>query len=133
MIKVYCVESVQIRSYFWSAFSCIQTEYRKIRTRNNSVFGHFITLLTVCCVIAGEPRFLPFEKRKYANFLATKLSLPGKFFLSFIKCFENCTAVLNCCFCPACFSVLFLDQLKTLGTQMGYQNSWPDRFLVTFG
>ena len=28
------VKSVQIRSYFWS-------EYRKIRTRNNSLFGHF--------------------------------------------------------------------------------------------
>ena len=32
---------VQIRSYFWSAFFRIQSEYRKIRTRNNSVFGHF--------------------------------------------------------------------------------------------
>ena len=30
----HCVKYVQIRSYFWS-------EYRKIRTRNNSVFGHF--------------------------------------------------------------------------------------------
>ena len=28
------MESAQIRSYFWS-------EYRKTRTRNNSVFGHF--------------------------------------------------------------------------------------------
>ena len=28
------VKSVQIRSYFWSVLSCI-------RTRNNSVFGHF--------------------------------------------------------------------------------------------
>ena len=44
----HCVKSVQIRSYFWSVFSCIRTEYgdlrskyRKIRTRNNSVFGHF--------------------------------------------------------------------------------------------
>ena len=37
----HCVNSVQIRSYFWSVFSCIQSEYRKIRTRNNSVFGHF--------------------------------------------------------------------------------------------
>ena len=35
------VKSVQIRSYFWSVFSCIRTEYKKIRTRNNSVFGHF--------------------------------------------------------------------------------------------
>ena len=34
-------ESVQIQSYFRSVFSYIRTEYRKIRTRNNSVFGHF--------------------------------------------------------------------------------------------
>ena len=27
--------------FFWSVFSCIRTEYRKIRTRKNSVFGHF--------------------------------------------------------------------------------------------
>ena len=39
--RVHCVKSVQIRSYFWSIFSCIRTEYRKIRTRNNSAFGHF--------------------------------------------------------------------------------------------
>ena len=42
----HCVKSVQIRSYFWSVFSLIRTEYeeseyRKIRTKNNSVFGHF--------------------------------------------------------------------------------------------
>ena len=37
----HCLKSVQIRSYFWSVFSCIRTEYRKIRNRNNSVFGHF--------------------------------------------------------------------------------------------
>ena len=36
-----CVKSVQTQSYFWSVFSCIWTECRKIRTRNNSVFGHF--------------------------------------------------------------------------------------------
>ena len=35
------MKSGQIRSYFWSVFSCIRTEYRKIRTRNNSAFGHF--------------------------------------------------------------------------------------------
>ena len=44
---LHCVKSVQIRSFFWSAFSCIRTEYensskyRKIRTRKNSVFGYF--------------------------------------------------------------------------------------------
>ena len=35
------VTSVQIRSFFWSVFSCIQTEYRKIQTRKNFIFGHF--------------------------------------------------------------------------------------------
>ena len=33
-------EKCPIRSSFWSLFSCIQTEYRKKRTRNNSVFRH---------------------------------------------------------------------------------------------
>ena len=37
----HCVKSVQIRSYFGSVFFCIGTEYRKILTRYNSVFGHF--------------------------------------------------------------------------------------------
>ena len=37
----HCVKSVQIRSFFWSVFSCIRTEYRKIRIRKNSLFGHF--------------------------------------------------------------------------------------------
>ena len=52
--NVHCVKSVQIRSFFWSLFSCIRTEYgellvnlrieseyKKMRTRNNSAFGHF--------------------------------------------------------------------------------------------
>ena len=35
------LKSVQIRSYFWSVFSCIQSGYRKIRTTNISASGHF--------------------------------------------------------------------------------------------
>ena len=48
----HCVKSVQIRSFFWSIFYRIRTEFGetlrislhsfgKIRTRKNSVFGHF--------------------------------------------------------------------------------------------
>ena len=37
----FCVKSVQIRGYFWSVFSCLQIEYRKIQTRNKFVFEHF--------------------------------------------------------------------------------------------
>ena len=38
---VHFVKTVQIRKIFWSVFSCIQSKYRKIRTRKNCVFGHF--------------------------------------------------------------------------------------------
>ena len=38
---MHCAKCAQIRSFFLSVFSCIRTEYRKIRTRKNSVFGHF--------------------------------------------------------------------------------------------
>ena len=56
IISKHCVKSVQIRSFFWSAhshvrteyvsliwfvFCCIQSEYSKIKARENSVFGHF--------------------------------------------------------------------------------------------
>ena len=40
-ICIHWMKSIQIRSFFWSVFSRIQSEYRKIRTRKNSVFGHF--------------------------------------------------------------------------------------------
>ena len=36
-----CMKIVQKRSFFWFVFSCIQSEYRKIQTTKNSVFGQF--------------------------------------------------------------------------------------------
>ena len=35
-LRFHCVKSVQIRSFFWSVFSCI-------RTRRNSVFCYYVT------------------------------------------------------------------------------------------
>ena len=50
-MKTRCLKSVQIRSFFWSVFSYIQSKYRKMRTRKYSVFGYFslsdIILMTV--------------------------------------------------------------------------------------
>ena len=50
--KAHCVKSVQIRSYFWSVFSCI-------RTRNNSVFGHFLRSgkLDICNIKLRQANF----------------------------------------------------------------------------
>ena len=35
------MKSVQVRSFFWSAFPCIQYKYRKTWIRKKYVFGHF--------------------------------------------------------------------------------------------
>ena len=61
----HCVKSVQIRSFFWSAFSCIRSKYKKIWTRKYSVFGHFsrsVMLIMHRCVTnnAGQ-RYLTIE------------------------------------------------------------------------
>ena len=33
-INCHCVKSVQIRSFFWSVFSCIRTEYGDLRCKS---------------------------------------------------------------------------------------------------
>ena len=35
------MKSLPLWCFFWSVFSCTQTEYRKVRTRKKSVFGQF--------------------------------------------------------------------------------------------
>ena len=41
-VRIHCAKNVQIRSFFWSVFSHIQTGYGKTRTRKNSIFGQFL-------------------------------------------------------------------------------------------
>ena len=36
-LVIHCVKSVQIRRFFWSVFSCIQSKYRKLLTRKSSI------------------------------------------------------------------------------------------------
>ena len=54
-------ESVQMQSCFCSIFFCIRTECRKMRTRNNPVFGHFSRSekwVELCAGIKISQRFL---------------------------------------------------------------------------
>ena len=50
----HCLKSVQIRSFSWSVFFCFQSEYWKIWTIKNAVFGQFsrseryIVLYLIC-------------------------------------------------------------------------------------
>ena len=42
--RMHCVKSVQIRSYFWSVFSCIRTEYGDLQfSPNTGKYGPEIT------------------------------------------------------------------------------------------
>ena len=52
------VKSVQILNFFWSVFSCIWTEYMKIRTKNNSVFGHFMQWEKLCSNMIFEMQII---------------------------------------------------------------------------
>ena len=71
-----CMKCVQIRSFFWSVFSCIQTEYgdlqseyRKIWTRKNSV-------LDIFHAVQKQPPDVFYEKgilKNFANFTGKHL------------------------------------------------------------
>ena len=61
-VDIYCVKTVQILSDFWSIFSCIQFEYRKIQTRkhfqscsyqNNRHGALYIFLNFSCKLVCG--------------------------------------------------------------------------------
>ena len=57
------VKSVQIRRYLWS-------EYRKIRTRNNSVLGHFsrsVKALGIACIFMWHTTVVKFLIRNIFN------------------------------------------------------------------
>ena len=45
---VHCVKSVQIRTFFWSIIS-------RIRTRKNSVFGHFSSSSGIDLILTNRP------------------------------------------------------------------------------
>ena len=93
VVGLHCVKSIQIRSFLWSAFSGIRTEYGdlrslnlliqsqcgKIRTRIISVFGHFSrSALKSCLNIFSCTRLqlntakLKFFKNDYKELLLYK-------------------------------------------------------------
>ena len=112
---MYCVKSVQIPSNFWSVFSYIQSEYRKIRTRNNSVFGHFTQWWTnlnpfMLNVPILYPLFFSEKRMKQWNvsFAPINSFVPNITFLYTLKTInENYSNWLN-------FLLLLLLKLKKL-------------------
>ena len=75
-IVYHCVKSVQIRSFFWSVFSGIQT-------RKNSVYGHFPR--SVCLCFSGNMSKIrigmkvPTLSEKYFDHFNSQNNSPGNF------------------------------------------------------
>ena len=48
--RVHCVKSVQMRSFFWSVFSCIRTEYgdllcKSVVVAKNEIFNRYFSMI----------------------------------------------------------------------------------------
>ena len=68
-IGCFCVKSVQVRRFFWSAFSCI----RKIRTKKNSIFGHFPrSVLLQYDQSLGTDKSIAYLETSFENQILTK-------------------------------------------------------------
>ena len=71
------VKSTQIRTYFWS-------EYRKIRTRINFVFGHFSSSETSMAESITSMGYLDCSFKAADNNQFLQNGFPGSTFLSFL-------------------------------------------------
>ena len=79
------MKSVQIGSFFWSGFSCIQSKYRKIRTRKNSLFGNFSRSATMLKIPIMESYLRIKIKLKVWSFCATWLFCKSHSIVGIIK------------------------------------------------
>ena len=58
---IYCVKSAQIRSFFWSVYSCIRTEYRKKLDQKKLRISTLLTQWLSCtwknCIVAPSLKY----------------------------------------------------------------------------
>ena len=88
-VKLHCVKSVQIRSFFWFVFSSVLSEYRKVRTRKSSALGTFHAVLSIFHV-HGSPGYASATLKPPPAF--SKTIIFGKLDLSVILCYGKlCT------------------------------------------
>ena len=93
----YCMRSVQIRSFFWSVFSRIRTEYGEILRGLFSPIGHFPTNHnTILVILAGLFLIMLFTLlKKIINVLKfSRLHCPAGFMVS-IAITSKITSLLN--------------------------------------
>ena len=82
--NIHCVKSVEIRSFFWSVFCRIRTEYGDIRSisviriRQNPVFWHFSRSDEFESRITAMARVLPTLKRSRRRCSVRKISQNSK-------------------------------------------------------
>ena len=106
------MKSVQTQSYFWSVFPCIQSKYRKIRTRNYSIFGHFSRseeirytkhIIYICLWIFFLKMYKPYISEAATGGALLEAS-------NFIKT-ETLAQVFSCEFCEISKSTFFTEHV----------------------
>ena len=102
-----------MQSYFWSVFFCSQSEYRKMRIRNNSVFGHFSLsdMQPQCTSINDENNFWRYatdfiNKNKTVRNIYIKLKILIKLF--------TIVADFNCIFINFMFLLVVLREPQSI-------------------
>ena len=106
----YCVKSAQIRSFFWSVFSGVRTEYgkilriREIRTIKNSVFANFSR--SVCVFDLSVTKDL--EQRRKTKKICVSLRFYKQFRYSLSVDTENTSSFAGQCKFSWKFLILFV-------------------------
>ena len=92
-LRIHCVKSVQIRSDFWPAFSCIRTEYvnlrvrseyRKIQTRKTLYLDTFHAVISSVYMTSSEKwKTSYFAQRESVRIIRAKIWPKQNFWKSF--------------------------------------------------
>ena len=80
------MKSVEIRSFFWPVFSCIQSEYRKIRTRKSPYLGTFHAV-----ILDALRDLVPFVQLKNVKNAYGGVMLKVSLHRGCFSLFSNCT------------------------------------------
>ena len=88
---------------FWSVFSCIQSEYRKIRTRKNSVLRHFSRTgcISICNTLETILELKITQPNNKTGFVVLVTQIVLWFYTFFIRYEGNvgqtCAIIFACC------------------------------------
>ena len=109
------VKNVQIRNFFWCVFSCIWTEYRKIRTKKTPYLD---TFHTVYCQLKKSVYLTFYQYSQLDGYVSIIKSSLARFILAYWKSDRAETWLTN----SGCYLIWMFDyKLKESATYLASQ------------